>query len=333
MKHGFLSPRGRGENRGVKEKESAFVDDSMKVNHHVDEVTSGNMAPITTNANDVDVNSETPLESNKGDDVNSNANVEPTASASLSDSVSFATLLKGDTSQKSVNFSTLITLTGNRADVVVPLESIYGFFLGNAMIELRIGVELKDTIVMARPKLVGEGFYICTIRVEYDWKPPRCSSCKVFGYILNEYPKKIVSNVAKNLNNPRQAIRGVLVGPKVRFKSTEQIYRPISNKNGASTSGKKKQAKVSRQNVSNLNPFDVLNSIENDNGLGTNRGGGNSKSVGKGSLNVAHGISSTTLIIDKIDKLERQINDDKLMFVDDDSLFLRVMWIVKVKWK
>ncbi|GKD80980.1 hypothetical protein Tco_1347819 [Tanacetum coccineum] len=51
--------------------------------------------------------------------------------------------------------------------------------------------------------------------------------------------------------------------------------------------------------------------------MGTN--GGNSKSAGKGSLNVVHGGSSNTPIIDKIDKLERQILDGKLMFVDDDG--------------
>ncbi|GKD27674.1 hypothetical protein Tco_1233888, partial [Tanacetum coccineum] len=62
--------------------------------------------------------------------------------------------------------------------------------------------------------------------------------------------------------------------------------------------------------------FDALNSIKNDDDLGTN--GGNSKSVGKGFLNVAHGSSSNTLIIDKIDKLERQLLDGKLMFVDND---------------
>ncbi|GKD14273.1 hypothetical protein Tco_1198680 [Tanacetum coccineum] len=32
---------------------------------------------------------------------------------------------------------------------------------------------------MAMTKVVGEGFYLCTIRVEYEWKPPRCSSCKL----------------------------------------------------------------------------------------------------------------------------------------------------------
>ncbi|GJS38888.1 hypothetical protein Tco_0563931 [Tanacetum coccineum] len=119
------------------------------------------------------------------------------------------------------------------------------------------------------------------------------------------------------MNNPRQATRGVLVGPNVRFKSTKQIFGPISNKNGASTSGTKKQAEVSREEVSNSNPFDALNYVVDDDDLGTNEG--DSKSAGKGSLHVAHGSSSNTPIIDKIDKLERQILNGKLMFVDDDG--------------
>ncbi|GJZ80872.1 hypothetical protein Tco_0645866 [Tanacetum coccineum] len=42
-------------------------------------------------------------------------------------SMSFATLLKGDTSRKSLNIRTLITPAGNEADVVIPLESIRVF--------------------------------------------------------------------------------------------------------------------------------------------------------------------------------------------------------------
>ncbi|GJT97092.1 cytokinin dehydrogenase 3-like protein [Tanacetum coccineum] len=167
------------------------------------------------------------------------------------------------------------------------------------MIHLRADEELKDSIVVAMPKLIGEGFNMCTVRVEYEWKPPKCWSCNVFGHVLNECPKKIVLDVVKNLNNPMQACRGAC--------------------------GKKKQVEASRQEVSNSNPFDTLNSIENDDVLGTN--GGNSKSARKGSLNVVHGSSSNTLIIDKINKLERQILDWKLMFVADDgnSLVLRVI--------
>ncbi|GKA12702.1 RNA-directed DNA polymerase, eukaryota [Tanacetum coccineum] len=144
-----------------------------------------------------------------------------------------------------------------------------------AMIDLRANEELKDSIVVALPKLVGEGFNMC----------------------ITSY--------------------GVLVVPKVNFKSTKQIYRRVSNKNGASPSGKKKQHEVSRQEVNNSNSFGALNSIKKDDDLGTN--GRNSKSAGKGSLNVTHGSFSNSSIIDKIDKLERQILDGTLMFVDNDG--------------
>nr|GEW93665.1 hypothetical protein [Tanacetum cinerariifolium] len=125
--------------------------------------------------------------------------------------------------------------------------------------------QISDTIVVAMPKLVGEGFYMCIVRVEYEWKPLTCLSCK----------------------------------------------------NGASTSGKKKQAEVSRQKISNSNSFDALNFIENDDDLGTN--GRISKSPKNGSLNVVHGSSSNTPIIDNIDKLKRQMLGGKLMFMDDDG--------------
>ncbi|GKA00352.1 hypothetical protein Tco_0672902 [Tanacetum coccineum] len=177
-------------------------------------------------SNDVNmdtVNMETTLESKKGADVNSNANVEPTASTSLLASVSFAALLKGDTSQKSVNFRTLNTPARNGADVVIPLKSIrmvserfvdtaYGFFIGKrvaypivanyfslkdgldaklengpwfihynplilksqVMLEqlLSFGdVELKDTIVMAIPKLKDKSLMEKITLVDDDGKP------------------------------------------------------------------------------------------------------------------------------------------------------------------
>ncbi|GKF23288.1 hypothetical protein Tco_0075610, partial [Tanacetum coccineum] len=42
------------------------------------------------------------------------------------------------------------------------------------MIKLRADVELKNNIIVAMPKIIGEGHYLCNVRVEYEWKPPRC---------------------------------------------------------------------------------------------------------------------------------------------------------------
>ncbi|GKA02427.1 hypothetical protein Tco_0675092 [Tanacetum coccineum] len=117
--------------------------------------------------------------------------------------------------------------------------------------ELRSYVELKDTIMVVVPKLVGEGFSVCTIRIEYDWKLPRCSSYKVFCHVLDECPKKIILGMLKNLKNPRQVVRRVKVGSKLGFKPTKQVYLRVAKNNGASASGKKKQAGLTIQEGTN----------------------------------------------------------------------------------
>ncbi|GJU62866.1 hypothetical protein Tco_1244701 [Tanacetum coccineum] len=91
-----------------------------------------------------------------------------------------------------------------------------------------------------------------------------------YTHVQNECFKRIGSDVAKNLKNPTQAPRGV----------------PVSTK--------------SRKEVSNPNPFDVLNSVENDVDLGTNG-------------------TNTTPIVGNIDKLGRLIIDGKLTLVDDED--------------
>nr|GEY56800.1 hypothetical protein [Tanacetum cinerariifolium] len=45
-------------------------------------------------------------------------------------------------------------------------------------IELRVNVELKDTFVVSISKIEGEGYTLSTIRIEYERRSSRCSSCK-----------------------------------------------------------------------------------------------------------------------------------------------------------
>ncbi|GJS47941.1 hypothetical protein Tco_0598062 [Tanacetum coccineum] len=77
-----------------------------------------------------------------------------------------------------------------------------------AMIELKADVDLRYTIVVDVSKFSGEGFTTSTIHVEYEWAPPRCSECKVFGHVIDDCPKKIVSGISKNSKLPRQHARG-----------------------------------------------------------------------------------------------------------------------------
>ncbi|GJR99185.1 beta-caryophyllene synthase [Tanacetum coccineum] len=92
------------------------------------------------------------------------------------------------------------------------------------MIELKAGVELKDNIVVAMPKITREGHYTC-------------------------------ADEKKTVKKPK--------------------YRPVTRKPNASSSGNKKKGVELTIEVSNSNPFDVLNSIHNDGEFGTNRGTNN----------------------------------------------------------
>ncbi|GKB27920.1 hypothetical protein Tco_0867321 [Tanacetum coccineum] len=157
-----------------------------------------------------------------------------------------------------------------------------------ALIKVRVDVELKDNIV------------------------------------VDECPKNKVSNVVKNMKKPSKTPRGVPVGPKVGFKPAKQVYRQVSKKNNVNTSGNKKKDVEPTIEVSNSNPFDVLNLVKNDVDMGTHGGtliltSKKANSSGSSFWNVDTCNTSTTLIVEKIDKMERLIIDGTATLVDDEG--------------
>ncbi|GJW85408.1 retrotransposon protein, putative, ty1-copia subclass [Tanacetum coccineum] len=183
-------------------------------------------------------------------------------------------------------------------------------------------LELKDNIVVAMPKIAREVHYTCNIcGVEYEWKPPRCTSCKVFGHILEECPKNTGACETKTIKKPNQTSRGVPVGPKVGFKPQKE-YRPVPKKPNASLSGNKKNGMEPTIKVSNSNPFDVLNSVDNDVELGTNGETTNlvnneANSSGSSFTNVDNSSTGTTLIIGKIGKFKYLLSSGQAILVDN----------------
>ncbi|GJX07467.1 hypothetical protein Tco_0195399 [Tanacetum coccineum] len=193
------------------------------------------------------------------------------------------------------------------------------------MIELRADVELKDNIVVAMPKITRDGHYICNVHVEYEWKPPRYSSYKVFGHIHEECPKNTCVGEKNTMKKPSQTSQGVSVGPKVGFKPQKE-YQHVPKKPNASSSGNKKKGVEPTIEVSNSNSFDVLNSVDNDVEFGTNEGTTNyinngATSSGSSFMNIDNDgeFASNTPIGEKIDKIERQICKGKLRLLDNDG--------------
>ncbi|GJZ68091.1 hypothetical protein Tco_0631331 [Tanacetum coccineum] len=70
------------------------------------------------------------------------------------------------------------------------------------LIEVNSEVELLEHVTIDIPSLVGYGFIKETIHLEYEWKPLRCDTCKIFGHTLDCCPKKVVTApVMNNTNN------------------------------------------------------------------------------------------------------------------------------------
>ncbi|GJS89807.1 retrotransposon protein, putative, ty1-copia subclass [Tanacetum coccineum] len=161
------------------------------------------------------------------------------------------------------------------------------------MIELRANVELKDNIVVAMPKITREGHYTYNVHVEYEWKPPKCSSCKVFGHIHEECSKNTGgAGDKKTVKKPSKTSRDVSKGVEPTIE------------------------------VSNSNPFDVLNSVDNDVECGTNRGTTNLEnsgdtSCGSSFMNVDNS-SSAGNALKKVEFSGEYDCEDEIALVDND---------------
>nr|GEZ12401.1 hypothetical protein [Tanacetum cinerariifolium] len=124
---------------------------------------------------------------------------------------------------------------------------------GISLIATRI--VLKESITMGIPLLDGSGFSKETVRVEYEWKSPRCDHCKIFGHVDDQCPKKATAIPTIDMTNDGFQVvvnkrksgktgstttnrSGVNVGksvwqpisPKIRFESKNHGNSP---KNGA----------------------------------------------------------------------------------------------------
>nr|GEY58181.1 hypothetical protein [Tanacetum cinerariifolium] len=135
------------------------------------------------------------------------------------------------------------------------------------------------------------------------------------------------TSVKKTLKKHNQTSRGVSVGPKMGFKPQKE-YRSVPKKSTAGSSDNKKKGVEPNIEVSNANPFEVLNSVDNDVELGTNEGTTNlvnngATSSGSSFMNIDNSSTRTTPIIDKIRKFEELLTNGKATVVYEASNILK----------
>ncbi|GJW13347.1 zinc knuckle CX2CX4HX4C containing protein [Tanacetum coccineum] len=95
--------------------------------------------------------------------------------------------------------------------------------------------------------LTRDGFTKETIRVEYEWRPPRCDICKIFGHVHDHCPKKVV--------NPPIVATSNVVTPTI--DKTNDGFQTVGK-------GKKKDKSKSTNdgqfegNIATSNPYSTL---------------------------------------------------------------------------
>nr|GEW38235.1 hypothetical protein [Tanacetum cinerariifolium] len=148
------------------------------------------------------------------------------------------------------------------------------------LIEINACNDFSDHLVMAVPNLEGNGYTKETIGIEYEWEPPRCSTCLIFGHSPVDCPKA-----------PKAAhIRVVNQKGKGKGKTSR------ADDEGFIEVKKKKSVAL---NDDNLIIEEVAKS-NMDTTLSTQEEG-------------------QTPIVDKINVLEKQIPKGKLVVVDDEG--------------
>ncbi|GKB96610.1 hypothetical protein Tco_0982747 [Tanacetum coccineum] len=161
------------------------------------------------------------------------------------------------------------------------------------MIKLRADVKLKENIMVAMPEIMGEGYYTLL-------------------FVLNMNGNPLGVRVVRSLAILRRNVPRILdwVG-----------QRTLRNSN-AIPNGNKKKGVVHTNEVSNSNPFDALNSVDNVVELGTNGGTTNlvkngANSSGSSFMNFENSSTCNTPIIDKIGKFEDLLIDGQAILVDE----------------
>ncbi|GJX82575.1 zinc knuckle CX2CX4HX4C containing protein [Tanacetum coccineum] len=108
------------------------------------------------------------------------------------------------------------------------------------LIEINAEDVLQDSLTIGIP-CEDDGFSIETVSIEYEWKPPRCDLCKIFGHSHDCCPKKVLIPNAETSN---------VITPNVVNTSTVPTPLVQKTNDGFQTVGKKKKKKgKSKSNV------------------------------------------------------------------------------------
>ncbi|GJY59195.1 hypothetical protein Tco_0459087 [Tanacetum coccineum] len=125
-------------------------------------------------------------------------------------------------------------------------------------------VEMEN-LTMGVPLIKGTGFTIKTITIEYEWKPPQCDLCKIFGHVQDHCPKKVsitpivvTSNVATPTFGGHSVKQTVRYEPKTTKSAPKKRATNMGNASKPSFMLKITVTSATQGNIPILNPYSAL---------------------------------------------------------------------------
>ncbi|GKB17442.1 hypothetical protein Tco_0851365 [Tanacetum coccineum] len=148
-----------------------------------------------------------------------------------------------------------------------------------ALIEASADKELMESLTIAIPMEKDKGHTLATIEVEYEWTPPRCSTCLIFDHKFDKCPKlpkqdipttkdeegfvEVRKKKNKNRSKPQRQVDGIRFTkppPKFHYRRVE----PDDLSKPPETLNTKTLIPASKRVISVKNSFDALESAGND---------------------------------------------------------------------
>nr|GEV90011.1 hypothetical protein [Tanacetum cinerariifolium] len=126
------------------------------------------------------------------------------------------------------------------------------------LIDVNSEADLVDIVTICIPSLTGDGFTKETICVEYEWRPPRCDLCKIFGHVHDHCPNKMVCPPILTTSN---------VVTLTVEKTNDGFQTGATNMGNPSTSSsmlKTTSTSSKKDNIPTSNSYFVLNDEEGE---------------------------------------------------------------------
>ncbi|GJY39916.1 zinc finger, CCHC-type containing protein [Tanacetum coccineum] len=361
MEREFLSQKGSGGGRGVKKKSlnsnslntSLCIGVSTESENTMNEDTLVGAAStvkegVTPFVVDMTVEMEklSSLEDTTSLGCFSPLSTPVTTTAGNAPDKSLYANVTGKPSGKKLNIRTLFTPGANEIDVVVLVESIraiserfantsYYFFLGKRVAYPIVANYVRNTwgSMDGLDSMLENGLWFIQnnplilkkwhldknlLKEDVSFVPVWV---KLHGVPVTAFSKDGLSVIVIKLADVELKDNIVMAMPKITEEG-HYICNVCVEYEWKPPSGNKKKGVEPTIQVSNSNPFEVINSVDNDEDLGTNRGTTNlvnngATSSGSSFMNVDNSSTGTAPIIDKIRKFKELLTSRQAILVDE----------------